>query len=230
MSEPIHWLNEDPRLFPHHDLAFTEPNGLLAAGGDLSCERLLNAYSIGIFPWYSEEDPILWWSPDPRCVVFPSEFKPSRSLLKLIRKNEYSITSDTCFERVIKECAAPRLSQNGTWINEDIIQSYVELHKLGYAHSVECWHEGQLVGGLYGMAIGKAFFGESMFSKQSNASKITFAKLCSQLQLWGFKIIDCQVHNPHLESLGAIEIPRSDFLEILQAATTLTPEEDWNFG
>ncbi|MGR6873932.1 leucyl/phenylalanyl-tRNA--protein transferase [Pseudomonas sp. HK3] len=230
MSEPIHWLNDDPRLFPHHELAFDEPNGLLAAGGDLSCERLLNAYSIGIFPWYNEEDPILWWSPDPRCVIFPEDFKPSRSLAKALRKSDYSVTSDVCFERVMTECAAPRSSQDGTWINSDIIKSYAQLHKLGYAHSVECWHNEELVGGLYGIAIGQAFFGESMFSKKSNASKIAFATLCKTLHSWGFQIVDCQVHSPHMESLGAIEIPRKAFLDVLKTATTLTPNEDWNFG
>ena len=204
MSQQIHWLNDDPRLFPRHDYALKEPNGLLAAGGDLSPERLLNAYSHGIFPWYSEDDPILWWSPDPRCVLIPKTFKPSRSLSKAIRNSDFKITSDICFERVMKECAAPRLKQDGTWINSDIIDGYKNLHNLGFAHSVECWQEDELIGGLYGIAIGKAFFGESMFSKKSNSSKIAFAFLCEKLSDWGFEIIDCQVHNPHLESLGAI--------------------------
>lgn len=230
MSQPIQWLNDDPRLFPRHEYALKEPNGLLAAGGDLSCERLLNAYSLGIFPWYSEDDPILWWSPDPRCVLIPDEFKPSRSLSKAIRKSGYKVTSNKCFEEVVTECAAPRLKQDGTWINTHIIESYSNLHKLGYAHSVECWDENELIGGLYGTAIGRAFFGESMFSKKSNSSKIAFAFLCKKLSDWGFEIIDCQVHNPHLESLGAIEIPRAEFLKKLNVAIRLEPKEEWNFG
>lgn len=230
MSQPIQWLNDDPRLFPRHEYALKEPNGLLAAGGDLSCERLLNAYSLGIFPWYSEDDPILWWSPDPRCVLIPDEFKPSRSLSKAIRKSGYKVTSNKCFEEVVTECAAPRLKQDGTWINTHIIESYSNLHKLGYAHSVECWDENELIGGLYGIAIGRAFFGESMFSKKSNSSKIAFAFLCKKLSDWGFEIIDCQVHNPHLESLGAIEIPRAEFLKKLNVAIRLEPKEEWNFG
>ncbi|WP_283786439.1 leucyl/phenylalanyl-tRNA--protein transferase [Bermanella sp. WJH001] len=230
MSQPIQWLNDDPRLFPRHEYALKEPNGLLAAGGDLSCERLLNAYSLGIFPWYSEDDPILWWSPDPRCVLIPDEFKPSRSLSKAIRKSGYKVTSNKCFKEVVTECAAPRLKQDGTWINTHIIESYSNLHKLGYAHSVECWDENELIGGLYGIAIGRAFFGESMFSKKSNSSKIAFAFLCKKLSDWGFEIIDCQVHNPHLESLGAIEIPRAEFLKKLNVAIRLEPKEEWNFG
>ena len=230
MSQPIQWLNDDPRLFPRHEYALKEPNGLLAAGGDLSCERLLNAYSLGIFPWYSEDDPILWWSPDPRCVLIPDEFKPSRSLSKAIRKSGYKVTSNKCFEEVVTECAAPRLKQDGTWINTHIIESYSNLHKLGYAHSVECWDENELIGGLYGIAVGRAFFGESMFSKKSNSSKIAFAFLCKKLRDWGFEIIDCQVHNPHLESLGAIEIPRAEFLKKLNVAIRLEPKEEWNFG
>lgn len=230
MSQPIQWLNDDPRLFPRHEYALKEPNGLLAAGGDLSCERLLNAYSLGIFPWYSEDEPILWWSPDPRCVLIPDEFKPSRSLSKAIRKSGYKVTSNKCFEEVVTECAAPRLKQDGTWINTHIIESYSNLHKLGYAHSVECWDENELIGGLYGIAIGRAFFGESMFSKKSNSSKIAFAFLCKKLSDWGFEIIDCQVHNPHLESLGAIEIPRAEFLKKLNVAIRLEPKEEWNFG
>ena len=190
MSQPIQWLNDDPRLFPRHEYALKEPNGLLAAGGDLSCERLLYAYSLGIFPWYSEDDPILWWSPDPRCVLIPDEFKPSRSLSKAIKNSGYRVTSDQCFEDVITECAAPRLKQDGTWINTHIIESYSNLYKLGYAHSVECWDENELIGGLYGIAIGRAFFGESMLSKKSNSRKIAFAFLCKKNSDWGFGIID----------------------------------------
>jgi leucyl/phenylalanyl-tRNA--protein transferase len=230
MSQPIHWLSDDPRVFPRHEYAFEEPNGLLAAGGDLSCERLLNAYSLGIFPWYNEGEPILWWSPDPRSVIYPKLFKPSRSLAKIINKGLFSVTSDTCFIRVMEECAAPRAQQDGTWINQEMIGSYTQLHELGFAHSVECWLEDELVGGLYGIAIGKAFFGESMFSRVSNASKVAFATLCHNLAARDFEIIDCQVHNPHLESLGAEEISRADFLSTLQQAISVKPDEEWNFG
>ncbi|MFY0699228.1 MAG: leucyl/phenylalanyl-tRNA--protein transferase [Bermanella sp.] len=230
MSHPIHWLTDDPHVFPHHDYAFHEPNGLLAAGGDLTIERLLSAYSLGIFPWYSEGEPILWWSPDPRSVIYPQKFKPSRSLAKLLRKDQFRVTSDTCFSQVMRECAAPRDDQGGTWINQDMIHSYSELNKLGFAHSVECWLGDELVGGLYGIAIGCAFFGESMFSRQSNASKIAFATLCENLSARGFEIIDCQVHNSHLESLGAQEIPRDDFLSTLEQVTQKQPTGVWNFG
>ena len=230
MNQSIIWLNEDPRLFPRHENAFTEPNGLLAAGGDLSPERLLNAYSLGIFPWYNEDDPILWWSPDPRSIVIPSKFTPSRSLKKAIRNSGIRVTTDTCFTEVMESCALPRKDGLGTWINDDMIASYTELHNMGYAHSVECWLDGELVGGLYGISIGRAFFGESMFSRVSNASKIAFAHLCSNLDESGFSIIDCQVHNPHLESLGAVEIPRSEFLTYLEDATSQHPKKDWSFG
>lgn len=230
MSQPIHWLTDDPHVFPHHDYAFNEPNGLLAAGGDLSIERLLSAYSLGIFPWYSEGEPILWWSPDPRSVIYPKKFTPSRSLAKLLRKDRFHVTSDTCFTQVMAECAAPRDDQGGTWINQDMIDSYTKLHELGFAHSIECWLDEKLVGGLYGIAIGGAFFGESMFSRQSNASKVAFAKLCENLSARGFEIIDCQVHNPHLETLGAEEIPREDFLATLEQVTRQQPTGVWNFG
>ncbi|NVK37796.1 MAG: leucyl/phenylalanyl-tRNA--protein transferase [Gammaproteobacteria bacterium] len=230
MSHPIYWLNEDPCLFPQHKYALKDPNGLLAAGGDLSIERLLYAYSLGIFPWYNSNEPILWWSPSPRSVIRPSQFKPSRSLAKFIRKGLYTVTSDTCFADVMRSCAAPRNDQNGTWINQDMIKAYTKLHEIGFAHSVECWQNDELIGGLYGIAIGKAFFGESMFSTKDNASKVAFAVLCENLSSWGFEIIDCQVHNPHLESLGAIEIPREEFLDILDRATAEKPDKEWQFG
>jgi len=230
MNQPIIWLNEDPRLFPRHENALIEPNGLLAAGGDLTPERLLNAYSLGIFPWYNEGEPILWWSPDPRSVVIPSEFKPSKSLKKAIKKMDIRVTSDACFSRIMEECAAPRKDGLGTWINPAMIDSYTILNEHGYAHSVECWKDGELIGGLYGICIGTAFFGESMFSRVSNASKIAFAALCEYLAENGYTIIDCQVHNSHLESLGAKEIPRTIFLEILEHATSVAPKEEWNLG
>lgn len=230
MNQPIYWLNEDPRSFPKHEYALIEPNGLLAAGGDLSPERLLNAYSLGIFPWYNEEEPILWWSPDPRSVVIPSEFTPSRSLKKEIKREKFQVTSDTCFTEVMMGCAEPREDGLGTWINERMINSYTQLNQLGYAHSIECWQNNQLIGGLYGVCIGQAFFGESMFSRASNASKIAFAALCEYLANNGFKIIDCQVHNPHLERLGAKEISRDEFLTILRSAVTQSPKQEWSFG
>jgi len=205
-----------------------EPNGLLAAGGDLSPERLINAYSLGIFPWYNPGEPILWWTPDPRSVIYPSKFKPSRSLKKLINKKTYSVTMDTCFADIIKQCAQPRRDQAGTWIDEDINRAYNQLHEIGFAHSVEVWYEGKLVGGLYGIALGKAFFGESMFSTMDNASKVAFATLCEQLTKWQFELIDCQVHNSHLESLGAVEIPRKTFLSQLSCAIKKDEQEFWH--
>lgn len=202
--------------FPPPERALASPNGLLAAGCDLSVSRLLNAYRSGIFPWFNEGEPILWWSPNPRMVLFPDEFKISRSLRKAIRRNNYTIRTDSCFADVMRACAAPRSAQQGTWIHPEMIAAYSELHRLGYAHSVETWVDDELVGGLYGVAMGKVFFGESMFSRVSNASKIAFAHLVEQLAEWGFVLIDCQVKTTHLASLGAREIPRSVFGQILE--------------
>ena len=208
----IFWLASDPLSpFPPLEHALTEPDGLLAAGGDLSAERLINAYQHGIFPWFSEGDPILWWSPDPRCVLHPDKIRISRSLKKTLKKHPFEIRMDTAFADVIQACAAPRASQDGTWITADMFDAYVNLHKLGYAHSIECWQDDELVGGLYGIAIGKVFFGESMFSKKADASKIALVYLCDYLIQQGFKLIDSQVHTPHLESMGAEMISRSDF-------------------
>jgi leucyl/phenylalanyl-tRNA--protein transferase len=202
--------------FPPVELALTNPNGLLAAGGDLSPERLLDAYQHGIFPWFNENDPILWWSPSPRMVLFPNEFKISHSLLKILRKGAYEIRFDTAFEQVMRNCAAPRKEQAGTWILEDIINAYCELHRMGYAHSVETWIDGELAGGLYGISLGKMFYGESMFSRKTNASKIALAHLSKQLEYWDFGLIDCQMNTSHLASLGAREIPREEFIRRLQ--------------
>ena len=207
---------QDNQPFPPVELALTNPNGLLAAGGDLSPERLLDAYRHGIFPWFNENDPILWWSPDPRMVLFPNEFKISHSLLKILRKGAYEIRFDTAFEQVMRNCAAPRKEQAGTWILEDIINAYCELHRMGYAHSVETWIDGELAGGLYGIALGKMFYGESMFSRKTNASKIALAHLSKQLEYWDFGMIDCQMNTSHLASLGAREIPREEFIRRLQ--------------
>ncbi|EAT13401.1 leucyl/phenylalanyl-tRNA--protein transferase [Bermanella marisrubri] len=209
MSLAISYLTPDPNWFPNPAQALEDPNGLLAVGGDLTPKRLVSAYCQGIFPWFSEEDPILWWSPDPRSVLIPKTYKTSRSLQKFMRKQEHEVTIDQCFEQVMINCATTR---EETWINDAMLHAYCTLHELGIAHSVEYWQGKQLMGGLYGLSIGGAFFGESMFSKCSNASKVAFTRLCQLCNELGIELIDCQVHNPHLASLGAIEINRKDFL------------------
>ena len=209
--------------------ALRSPNGLLAAGGDLSSARLLEAYRHGIFPWFSEGEPILWWSPDPRMVLFPDEFKISHSLRKTLRNGRYEVRIDSAFEQVMRACAAPREGANGTWIHEEMIAAYCELHRLGYAHSVETWMDGELVGGLYGMALGRMFYGESMFSRRTDASKIALAHLAAQLEKWNFGMIDCQMNTPHLASLGAREIPRKEFIARLQDLINYTPVTAWHF-
>jgi leucyl/phenylalanyl-tRNA--protein transferase len=207
----IPWLSEDC-VFPPLDKALTEPNGLLGVGGDLSPRRLVAAYRHGIFPWYSGDDPILWWSPDPRMVLFPEELKISRSLTKTLRNTGYEVRLDTSFDQVARACAdKPREGQAGTWITREMQAAYSELHRLGYAHSVETWIDGRLAGGLYGIAIGRAFYGESMFADARDASKIALAHLCAHLKRRGFGIIDCQMETSHLASLGARPIPRHDF-------------------
>lgn len=211
----IPWLTSD-LSFPPPERALIEPNGLLALGGDLSCKRLIQAYSKGIFPWFNQDEPILWWSPDPRMVLFPAELKISRSLRKALQKHDYQISADRSFDQVIAACAAPRRQQGGTWINSGMIKAYRELHRVGYAHSVETWIDGKLAGGLYGVALGRAFFGESMFSRTTNASKVAFVHLVKQLARWRFGIIDCQMKTAHLASLGAREIPRAQFTRIIE--------------
>lgn len=211
----IPWLNPHSLSFPSTEFALEEPDGLLAAGGDLSPDRILAAYRHGIFPWFSAGDPILWWSPNPRTVIFPKDLHISRSLRKTLRQAAYRVTFDRCFTQVMRACAAPRSYANSTWISKDVIAGYTALHVRGYAHSVEVWLEDELVGGLYGVALGKIFFGESMFSRADNASKVGFAHLVRQLLAWDFQLIDCQVANDHLLSLGAIEIPRKEFLRFL---------------
>ena len=216
-----YWLepDSDPALFPDPSYALQEPDGLLAVGGDLSPARLLNAYRQGIFPWYSEGEPILWWSPNPRAVLYPEQLKISKSLKKTLRKQPFRVSLDTAFADVIEGCSKSRIdkdgSQSGTWITPEMKQAYIELHRIGFAHSVECWDGEELVGGLYGVSIGKVFFGESMFARRSDASKIGFAYLVRQLIDWEFALIDCQVHTDHLASLGAVDIPRDDFLQLL---------------
>jgi leucyl/phenylalanyl-tRNA--protein transferase len=211
-------LQSKNRWFPPVEHA--SPEGLLAIGGDLSSERLLEAYKLGIFPWYSHGQPILWWSPDPRAVLCPSNFKISRSLKKNLRNRSYHITIDTAFEHVINRCAAPRRKEqtSGTWITPDMINAYLELHQLGYAHSVETWTGRTLVGGLYGVSLGAAFFGESMFSTQTDASKVALAHLLRLVQQWNFHFIDCQVPSPHVMRLGAEPVPRVRFLGELDMA------------
>jgi leucyl/phenylalanyl-tRNA--protein transferase len=204
-------------VFPSPDLA--EEDGILAVGGDLSEKRLLLAYSMGIFPWYSDDSPILWWSPDPRLVLLPGRLKVSRSLKQVMKKGTFQITFDTAFDEVIRKCSTvDRGKEKGTWITDEMIEAYIRLHCSGYAHSVEAWHDGKLTGGLYGISLGTAFFGESMFAKKSNASKVAFVSLVQHLKKWKFSIIDCQVTTSHLISLGAQEIPRRDFMKILQKA------------
>jgi leucyl/phenylalanyl-tRNA--protein transferase len=220
----------DEHIFPSPDLA--EDNGLLAVGGDLSEERILLAYSMGIFPWYSEGDPVLWWSPDSRLVLFPEELKVSRSLRQTIKKGTFRITMDTAFEDVIKSCATGhRKDQDGTWITDEMTEAYISLHRSGFAHSVEAWSEGRLAGGLYGVSLGSAFFGESMFIKKGNASKAAFAALIHRLIDWDFTLIDCQVPTRHLRSLGAREVPRSEFMELLKSALEKpTRKGKWEFA
>ena len=226
----IPWLEpNDP--FPPLDSVLREPNGLLAAGGDLSTQRLLDAYRHGIFPWYSDGQPILWWSPDPRMVLFPNELKVTRSLARRLKKLDYEIRADTSFRDVMQACStAPRDRQNGTWIVPGIVEAYCRLHELGYAHSVETWMDGKLAGGLYGVAIGKMFYGESMFHKATDASKIAFVHLVRWLKKQGYGMIDCQMHTSHLERFGAREIARSEFAarltELVNLPNTLTP---WQF-
>ncbi|MDX2504879.1 MAG: leucyl/phenylalanyl-tRNA--protein transferase [Gammaproteobacteria bacterium] len=216
------WLDPDDTHieFPHPDHALTEPDGLLAVGGDLSPQRIVNAYLNGVFPWYSAGQPILWWSPNPRAVLFPEKLHVSRSLSKFIRKNVFTTTIDQAFEQVINFCAATsRKDQNGTWITDEMKQAYTLLHKIGLAHSTECWFGDQLVGGLYGIALGKVFFGESMFSHKTNASKVAFIHLLDELKKADYALIDCQVTTEHLLSLGAEEITRNQFLKLVKKHT-----------
>ena len=218
----IPWLRGDTP-FPPVSKALRSPNGLLCAGGDLSPQRIVDAYSRGIFPWYSEGDPILWWSPDPRMVLFPDELKVSRSLRKSLARGVYETRFDTAFRDVIEACAEPRDGQSGTWIVPAMVEAYVRLHKLGFAHSVESWQDGELVGGLYGMALGKAFFGESMFARAPDASKVALARLVERLRGDGCRVIDCQQATAHLASLGAREIPRKAFAQLVQESIQYPP-------
>ncbi len=210
------WLNgADPQRFPDVSLALKDPDGLLAIGGDLSPARLVAAYSQGIFPWYSDGQPILWWSPDPRVVLKPQALRISRSLRKTLRQAPFQVTLDTAFPAVLDACAAPRADGDGTWITDTMMLAYLRLHELGIAHSVECWQNATLLGGLYGLALGRVFFGESMFTRTSDASKVAFVHLVRQLQRWDYVLIDCQVDSAHLRSLGAAPIARRAFITLL---------------
>ncbi len=211
----IPWL-KTPLDFPAVETALHEPNGLLCAGGDLAPASILKAYSRGIFPWYSEGQPILWWSPDPRMVLFPDEFKVSKSLAKTARSGKFEIRMDTAFANVMAGCAAPRTPDGGTWIVEDMQAAYTRLHRLGFAHSVESWRDGALVGGLYGIALGRMFYGESMFARVTDASKVALLALVEKLKRDGFELIDCQQETRHLASFGARPIARKEFTRKLQ--------------
>ncbi len=223
-------LNEDPYSpFPEVALAEAEPNGLLAVGGDLTPVRLINAYRHGIFPWFSEDEPILWWSPNPRTVLYPENIRISRSLRKTLRKGSFQITFDRAFQQIITACSQPRRDSPGTWLVPEMIDAYVQLFKLNMAHSVEVWQDGQLVGGLYGVAIGAVFYGESMFSQVSDSSKVALVHLCTSLLEMGFRLVDCQVYTEHLISLGAEEISRKRFCQHLDNWCTLPGHSgDWS--
>lgn len=219
------WLSEDPNLFPDIDDALADPNGLLAVGGDLSEARLVAAYSQGIFPWFDDDQPILWWSPDPRCVIDPQTFSPSRSLRKRIRKADFEVRIDESFSKVIDACQL-RSGDEGTWITEEMKTAYLNLHDSGIAHSFECYIDGVLCGGLYGLSIGNLFFGESMFHRVTDASKLAFAGLMKTMARAGCPMVDCQLPNPHLLSLGAFELPRDEFRQILNSHIE-EPGLDW---
>jgi len=219
------WLPPDEETpFPPLEKALEHPNGLLAAGGTLSSARLLSAYPRGIFPWYTQGQVILWWSPDPRMVLFPEELKIQRSVARKLRSRHFRFSADQAFAEVVRACAAPRPGQEDTWITTAMEKAYVSLHEMGHAHSVEVWAGEELVGGLYGVAMGDVFFGESMFSRVSDASKMALAQLCRFMQHRGSALIDCQVHSDHLERLGAREIPRSRFVELLDRYCTQAPQ------
>ena len=224
----IPWLDPDD-AFPAVEHALREPNGLLCAGGDLSVERLLAAYQHGIFPWYSGREPILWWSPDPRMVLVCDELKVSRSLAKSIRNRGYDVRVDTDFAGVLRGCAAPRRDGAGTWLGAAMRSAYLRLHRAGWAHSFECWRDGELLGGLYGVAMGRMFFGESMFARAADASKVALVALVRVLQARRCPLIDCQVRTPLFASLGAREIPRAEFMRRLRRLVHYAaPTESWS--
>ena len=226
----LRWLSPDQRVdsFPPPAEALSEPNGLLAAGGDLTPERLLAAYRQGIFPWYQEGQPILWWSPDPRAVLWRTDLKISRSLRRSLTKRGFEFRVDSAFETVVAACAEPRRYGGGTWITTDMAAAYGRLHRLGWAHSFETWAEGQLVGGLYGVGLGRVFFGESMFTRATDASKVALVQAVEHLHARGIDVIDCQVISAHTRSLGAVEIPRVEFLQLIaELCAETVPPHTW---
>ncbi len=227
------WLSPDdpPESFPPVTAALTEPDGLLAAGGDLCTKRLLYAYTHGIFPWYDEGQPLLWWSPDPRCIFMPGDYHVSRRLRRRLRRSTAEIRINTAFSEVIHECAAPRRSEQGTWITPAMINAFIELHQAGWGHSIEIWQSGKLAGGLYGLVIGKTFFGESMFSLATDASKMALLYVANQLKTGAIELLDCQVVSSHLTSLGARVVPRSEFVTRLSSACdTSESYKNWPDG
>ncbi len=227
MSRNLTRLSAEPAAFPDADHALDEPNGLLAIGGDLSPERLLAAYRAGIFPWYNPGEPILWWSPDPRCVLHPGRLHVSRSLRRVLGSQRFTWTFDRCFDAVVRECAAPRRGSEGTWITEEMAIAYGRLHRMGHAHSIEIWREEALVGGVYGLTIGAVFCGESMFSRASDASKVALVVLAERLHAAGFLLIDCQVPNLHLERMGAELMPRRRFLDLITGWRDASVADPW---
>lgn len=231
MSLQLHWIaaNAPPDAFPPVTSALREPDGLLASGGDLSVARLAEAYRRGIFPWYEDGQPVLWWAPDPRAFIFASNLHISRSLKRRLRKGGFQLSFDRDFSGVIRACAAPRPDQSGTWITPEMIRAYCKLHAAGLAHSVELWIDGQLAGGVYGVASGRMFSAESMFSGVSDASKIALTALLWQLDAWGFPGIDCQVRSAHLDSLGCELLPRTDFTTLLEEYRRLPGPSRWCF-
>ena len=222
----IERISRNSLEFPDTQQALSYPNGLLAVGGDLSVQRLLRAYQRGIFPWYEDPQPILWWSPDPRSVLFPAEIRISRSLARTLRRNRFTITADTAFHRVLAGCASPRARERGTWITNSMARAYMELHRAGYAHSIEVWDQAQLQGGLYGVARGRVFFGESMFSRVSDASKVALVALARMLADKGMEVIDCQVESAHLNSMGAVAF----LTEALIPLTCLSLPFNWRLA
>jgi leucyl/phenylalanyl-tRNA--protein transferase len=232
-KEPLYWVGTRrmATAFPPLSHALDEPNGLLAIGGDLGVETLLSAYRRGIFPWYSAGQPVLWWSPDPRAVLLPDELHVSRSLAKRVRNGGFEISFDRDFAAVIDACAAPRDQDSGTWITAEMRSAYLALHAQGHAHSIECRRDGQLCGGLYGVALGRVFFGESMFARERDASKVALVRLCRWLLAWGYELLDCQVHTDHLASLGARDMPREEFARRLALLIDKLPTPDaWQPG
>ena len=229
-SNPITWLNplDPPDAFPDVEHALVEPDGLLAAGGDLSSERLLAAYRRGIFPWYEEGQPILWWSPNPRCILRPESLHVATRLKRQINASSLTLSFNSAFVDVVRACAGKRESQRGTWITQEMLSAYERLHNEGWAHSIEVMDGDQLVGGIYGLCIGRVFFGESMFSAEANASKIALLGLSDHMMSNQMSLIDCQVESPHLLTLGAITIPRSEFIETLDdACNAAEPHQGW---